>query len=403
MNQYVGPIKAMVENAVRGEPAHFEFGGAHPRAVHARPRHRGPRGRDARRPRRRRPDLLRLHGRRDGDHDRGGADRARARSRRRRRDRRGALRGGEARRRTAGASSRSRTRGPSSAGSRSTRRSATASPSTSSTIGPSSKRPDDVRRRRPAGRRDRAEVIAEAVRVLGRVGELSGGEVGLRLETFAVGAGAWRRSGEAVAEDVYAACEAADAILLGAAGLPDARHPDGREAGTDVIFRLRFGLDLYAGIRPVRLYAGRAHAAARDPGRDRLRDRARERRRASTPAGTGAAGWRARSPPTRASSRGPARAGSSRRPSRWPRRARGNGTGAAAAGHLRRQGERAALRTRSSARSHPRSPHGTRTSRFERDLRRRRGSLPRAAARDVRRHRHGEHVRRHPLRPRRRH
>jgi UDP-glucose 4-epimerase len=32
MNQYVGPIKAMVENTVRGEPAHFEFGGAHPRA-----------------------------------------------------------------------------------------------------------------------------------------------------------------------------------------------------------------------------------------------------------------------------------------------------------------------------------------------------------------------------------
>src|SRR4029450_8740363 len=32
MNQYVGPIKAMVENSVRGEPAHFEFGGAHPRA-----------------------------------------------------------------------------------------------------------------------------------------------------------------------------------------------------------------------------------------------------------------------------------------------------------------------------------------------------------------------------------
>ncbi|TML83159.1 MAG: NAD(P)-dependent oxidoreductase [Actinobacteria bacterium] len=32
MNQYVGPIKAMVENAVRGQPAHFEFGGSHPRA-----------------------------------------------------------------------------------------------------------------------------------------------------------------------------------------------------------------------------------------------------------------------------------------------------------------------------------------------------------------------------------
>lgn len=37
MNQYVGPIKTMVECAVRGEPAHFEFGGAHPRPyTHAR-------------------------------------------------------------------------------------------------------------------------------------------------------------------------------------------------------------------------------------------------------------------------------------------------------------------------------------------------------------------------------
>jgi UDP-glucose 4-epimerase len=32
MNQYVGPIKAMVESSVRGESAHFEFGGSHPRA-----------------------------------------------------------------------------------------------------------------------------------------------------------------------------------------------------------------------------------------------------------------------------------------------------------------------------------------------------------------------------------
>jgi 3-isopropylmalate dehydrogenase len=100
------------------------------------------------------------------------------------------------------------------------------------------------------------EVVAEALRVLRRVEELSGGELDLRLETLAAGAGVWRRTGEAIADDVYAACEAADAIVLGAAGLPDARHPDGREAGTDVIFRLRFGLDLYAGIRPVRLYPG---------------------------------------------------------------------------------------------------------------------------------------------------
>ena len=100
------------------------------------------------------------------------------------------------------------------------------------------------------------EVVAEAVRVLRHVQALSGGEVELRLETFAAGAAAWKRSGAAIADNVYASCEAADAILLGAAGLPDARHADGREAGADVIFRLRFGLDLFAGIRPVRLYPG---------------------------------------------------------------------------------------------------------------------------------------------------
>jgi UDP-glucose 4-epimerase len=32
MNHYVGPIKRMVEASVRGEPAHFAFGGAHRRA-----------------------------------------------------------------------------------------------------------------------------------------------------------------------------------------------------------------------------------------------------------------------------------------------------------------------------------------------------------------------------------
>jgi 3-isopropylmalate dehydrogenase len=100
------------------------------------------------------------------------------------------------------------------------------------------------------------EVVTEAVRVLERVERASGGEITFRLESFEVGAGAWRRTGEAISDDVFAACRAADAMLLGAVGLPDARHPDGREAGSDAMFRLRFGLDLYAGIRPVRLYPG---------------------------------------------------------------------------------------------------------------------------------------------------
>ncbi len=100
------------------------------------------------------------------------------------------------------------------------------------------------------------EVVAEAVRVLRHVSGLSGGEVTFELETHELGAGTWRRSGEAISETTYRACESSDAMLLGAAGLPDARHPDGREAGSDAMFRLRFGLDLYAGIRPIKLFPG---------------------------------------------------------------------------------------------------------------------------------------------------
>ena len=44
-----------------------------------------------------------------------------------------------------------------------------------------------------------------------------------------------------------------DAILLGAIGWPDAKLPNGDNAGGSVILGLRSGLDLYANIRPVKL------------------------------------------------------------------------------------------------------------------------------------------------------
>jgi 3-isopropylmalate dehydrogenase len=110
------------------------------------------------------------------------------------------------------------------------------------------------------------EVVAVARDVLERVEQVSGADPGFRLETIEAGAGRWRRTGSAFAEEDYQLCRAADAMLLGAMGLPDVRHPDGREAGGDVIFKLRFGLDLYAGIRPVRRYDGPL-SPLRDPGR----------------------------------------------------------------------------------------------------------------------------------------
>ena len=49
-------------------------------------------------------------------------------------------------------------------------------------------------------------------------------------------------------------CEEADAIFLGACGMPDIRYPDGTEIAPQV--ELRFIFDLYAGVRPCRLLPG---------------------------------------------------------------------------------------------------------------------------------------------------
>src|SRR2546426_10536998 len=65
--------------------------------------------------------------------------------------------------------------------------------------------------------------------------------------------------GEEWPDSAFAACKAADAILLGAVGIPEARLPNGDLAGAGVIFGLRFGLDLYANVRPTKLYPNVRH------------------------------------------------------------------------------------------------------------------------------------------------
>ena len=50
-----------------------------------------------------------------------------------------------------------------------------------------------------------------------------------------------------------------DAILLGAIGWPGAIKPNGDLAGGQVILGLRSGLDLYANVRPIKLYKGIQH------------------------------------------------------------------------------------------------------------------------------------------------
>lgn len=97
------------------------------------------------------------------------------------------------------------------------------------------------------------EVIDAAIEVLQSVErQLSG--VRFKLEEHSVGAREYLKSGDPLPETAFQACSEADATLLGAMGLPEVRWPDGREMTPQIDLRER--LDLYAGIRPVRLYHG---------------------------------------------------------------------------------------------------------------------------------------------------
>ncbi len=97
------------------------------------------------------------------------------------------------------------------------------------------------------------DVTREAVRVLQTLeAELTG--VRLSFREHSVGAGEFLRSGNPLPASALDACAEADAVLLGAMGLPSVRWPDGREMTPQI--DLREKLDLYAGPRPIKLYHG---------------------------------------------------------------------------------------------------------------------------------------------------
>ncbi len=76
----------------------------------------------------------------------------------------------------------------------------------------------------------------------------------LSFHVHEAGAALYRRTGVALPDETMHAAAAADAILLGAMGLPDVRYPDGTEVQPHLDLRDRF--KLYAGVRPLRLFPG---------------------------------------------------------------------------------------------------------------------------------------------------
>ena len=103
------------------------------------------------------------------------------------------------------------------------------------------------------------EVVDAALTVLRAAAE----QVGLDLHTnsYEMGAGLYHDTGEAISAAAMEAIREADAILLGAAGLPSIRKSDGTELAPQIDIREHY--DLYASLRPVRLFEGVPRVLAR--------------------------------------------------------------------------------------------------------------------------------------------
>jgi len=97
------------------------------------------------------------------------------------------------------------------------------------------------------------EVIEPTLVLLEQVARRAGSP-SLSFEPLPAGAAHYAATGEALPARTLAAARSADAILLGAMGDPAIRYPDGTEISPQL--GLRFELELYAGVRPVRSVPG---------------------------------------------------------------------------------------------------------------------------------------------------
>jgi 3-isopropylmalate dehydrogenase len=96
------------------------------------------------------------------------------------------------------------------------------------------------------------EVMEPALEVLRKIEKTT--DLKFRFTEAAAGANHYRETGKSMPDSTIRLCEEADAILLGACGLPSVRYPDNTEIMPQV--ELRFHFDLYAGVRPARLIPG---------------------------------------------------------------------------------------------------------------------------------------------------
>jgi isocitrate/isopropylmalate dehydrogenase len=101
------------------------------------------------------------------------------------------------------------------------------------------------------------EVVREGTKILGALAE--GGPAPWRVTEYPGGGQYYQKTGREWEPEGEAAARRADAILLGAVGWPGAMLPNGDIAGRALVLGLRESLDLYANVRPCRLYPGVKH------------------------------------------------------------------------------------------------------------------------------------------------
>ena len=95
------------------------------------------------------------------------------------------------------------------------------------------------------------EVTAEAVKVLKKISELFNFK--LDIDDYDWGGERYMATGNVLPEDAVETLKKYDSILLGAIGHPKVK-PGILEKG--ILLKLRFDLDQYINLRPVKLYPG---------------------------------------------------------------------------------------------------------------------------------------------------
>ena len=101
------------------------------------------------------------------------------------------------------------------------------------------------------------EVINEGLKVLEKVDEVY--DLNLEVINIEGGGNYFLKHGVEWEEGSYEQCKEADAILFGAIGHPKVHLPNNHIAGANIILGLRQRLNLFANIRPTKLYPGVKH------------------------------------------------------------------------------------------------------------------------------------------------